>query len=77
MIGTPSIVAAAVLATPALAGLDASLEGNVRSPDEKQLESTRGNGMTAREFLADHKARIPKTAQSFVKMTTEYSKRES
>jgi hypothetical protein len=25
----------------------------------------------------DHNARIPKTAQSFVKMTTEYSKRES
>jgi hypothetical protein len=33
--------------------------------------------MTAKEILVDQKARIPKTAQSFVKMTTEYSKRES
>jgi lipid-binding SYLF domain-containing protein len=57
--------------------IGASLEGNVLSPDKKQIEATYGNGMTAREILVDHKASIPKTAQSFVKMTTEYSKRES
>ena len=57
--------------------IGASLEGNVLSPDKKQIESTYGAGMTARDILVDHKAHIPKTAQSFVKMTTEYSKRES
>jgi lipid-binding SYLF domain-containing protein len=57
--------------------IGASLEGNVLSPDKKQIEATYGDGMTAREILVDHKASIPKTAQSFVKLTTEYSKRES
>jgi SH3 domain-containing YSC84-like protein 1 len=57
--------------------IGAALEGNVLSPDKNQIEATYGNGMTAREILVDRKARIPKTAQSFVKMTTEYSKRES
>jgi lipid-binding SYLF domain-containing protein len=57
--------------------IGASLEGNVLSPDRKQIEATYGNAITARDVLVDQKASIPKTAQSFVKLTTEYTKRES
>lgn len=57
--------------------LGASLEGNVLKPDPKTIEAFYDRPITAREILVDHKAKTPKEAQAFVRLTTEYSKRES
>jgi lipid-binding SYLF domain-containing protein len=57
--------------------LGVSIDGNVLKPDKDEIRAAYGNTITAREILVDQKAQIPKTAQSFVKLTTEYTKRES
>lgn len=57
--------------------LGVSIDGNVLKPDMKAMQAEYGRPITAREILVDHKAQIPKSAQTFVKMTTDYTKRES
>ncbi len=57
--------------------LGVSIDGNLLEPDKDEIQAEYGNTITAREILVDQTAQIPKTAQSFVKLTTEYTKRES
>jgi lipid-binding SYLF domain-containing protein len=57
--------------------LGISVDGNVLKPDAKTIQAEYGKPITAREILVEQKAQIPKTAQPFVKLTTEYTKRTS
>jgi lipid-binding SYLF domain-containing protein len=57
--------------------LGVSIDGNVLKPNKDELRAAYGKTITARDILVDQKARIPKTAESFVKLTTGYTKRES
>jgi lipid-binding SYLF domain-containing protein len=57
--------------------LGVSIDGNVLKPNKDALHSVYGKTITARDILVDQKAPIPKTAESFVKLTTGYTKRES
>ena len=57
--------------------LGASLEGTVIHPDRKATTAFYGRSFTAREILVDQKAPVPKAAEPFVRMTTEYARRPS
>jgi len=57
--------------------LGASLEGNVVKPDNKTTEAFYGRPLTARQILVDQDVKTPRAAEAFVRLTTEYSKRNS
>jgi SH3 domain-containing YSC84-like protein 1 len=57
--------------------LGASLAGTVVTPDKKANESFYGKPVAAKDILVDHDEPTPKAAQAFVRLTTEYTKRES
>ena len=54
-----------------------SIEGNIVKPDPKTIVSFYGKPLTARDLLVEHKARVPAEAESFVNLTTAYTKRAS
>jgi len=55
--------------------LGASVEGTVVKPDKKAIERFYGRPLSAKEILVDHRAPVPKAAQSFVRTTNEHARR--
>ena len=57
--------------------LGASLAGTVVAPDKDANEALYGKPVAAKDILVDHEESTPTAAKPFVRLTTEYTKRNS
>jgi len=57
--------------------LGASIEGSVIKPNKKAIARFYGKPLAAREILLGENVSVPSEAQSFVKLTSQYARRDS